>query len=299
MYTKNELFEYAEMKVNWGKGPKKSWGKKRLMQFIVNRRFAERPLWDDFEPSGMSATDLQLQGNRMIQQFKGLTPAKQSEVLNEDRVQQIVHRFSTKSPAERLNAFKVYCQTLVGHSKLSTNPSELEKADFEPPQVEIGEGDDKEKVLSVAGRLYADITAVPELLTLRPHIMKHLNNNWVYHLYGSGCNCHNSHASQFVGFSFHFLHGISHWLDDHTHCRTRSNQTLPASHRQGAFPAVHSAARRRAVGHALFYALQRAARQYQDSRQSSWIDGPKVLPFDPIFDSGQLFLSWSDFISKF
>ena len=71
---------------------------------------------------------------------------------------------------------------------------------------------------TVARRLYDDVSKLFALEDLRPHVMQHLNNNWVFHICNVGYDCERDKIAR-KHFSHHFLCGLFHWNGDHYHCR--------------------------------------------------------------------------------
>jgi len=80
---------------------------------------------------------------------------------------------------------------------------------------------------TVARRLFDDISNIFPLEELRPHVMQHFNNNWIFHICNYSYDSERDKLAR-IQFSHHFLSGLLHWNGDHYHCIN--------CHQEGLFP---------------------------------------------------------------
>ena len=262
---------------------KSTWSKERIKKAL---ELAEGnvPTWQQFDPDVIKTTaDRRRYGIKMIQEFLAQPLAEQKRVLPS-----LLERFGhlrtlpTASALDCQTAFQLYAQTL-------TLIPDLPRGGMVGAQ-RLSDGQH-----TVLSRLEADIDQIAGLANLKPHVSKHMQTNWLYHLYGGSCSCHANALGVFRAFAHHFLFGVWHWTGNHANCRV--GNAMPQGHQQGRLdallPALSTPALRLAATEALFRAMVRAARQYSDTRpnhngQPVALIGPVALPFDAAFDNNNI-----------
>ena len=258
---------------------KASWGKERIAAALELAE-ANVPAWEIFDREvHKTAADRKDMGVKMIQEFLTHSLAEQKRILPP-----LLARFENLKDLDINTAHECATAFHLFAVALTLNP-------YLPMAKKVGAPRLANGAHSVMSRLEADIDAIACLDNLNPHVSKHLQTNWMYHLYGSSCSCHANTVGVFKAFAFHFLFGVWHWTGNHANCRVGS--AMPVGHQQGylntLLPALATRPQRLAAMQQLFRAMERAARQYSDTRPNFGNNpvatvGPVALPFDPTFD---------------
>jgi len=157
---------------------------------------------------------------------------------------------ATESKNDRESAFSALITLKVG--RVPEHPdSEDELESFRLPPTDRD---------SVAYHLYNALEPYVYFRPLRPHVMRHVESSYVYHILdGTGYRCY---PDKQYSFSYYFLNGISHWLRHHDKCIN--------CYQGGSFPIVeNNRSETEDRIEILFNIMKRVCRQYDMNRDVS------------------------------
>lgn len=151
--------------------------------------------------------------------------------------------------------------------------------------------------ISVYHKLIADLRSYtykgePVLADLIPHVALHLMQTYEYHMFGR-CRCPTcltNSWSMYKSFTFHWMHGISHWCGVHDNCYYRKN----CPH-EGRFPQLYNPVSTKEIFAKLYALMAGVVAQYDSQRKliphgssrerSARYLAPNCLPYSPSYNT--------------